>query len=314
LLTSFIKINDNEADVVPWFVLNCHLQAGKQGQRRVRQMLEGTKAIITMAKKLKVKEPETAVAAIVCGDFNGGSECGAVRLLEDGFIDSEFLEDGESVTSKRKDIPMVFPLKDVVTAIERDPPPTLVVPELISQMVQEGGNGYDNPILTESVVERLTKIYHARATCEMNGEKLMSATDVEKWLVLINGKLGRGDEYREAAKQMGWKPPPNAEEMSYDEIKKLVTLPSEAFLSLQGFLTVYQKELEGGKFWGINHDLTILGEPLDDCGVFNARFDRIYCTSNVQPIAVVDFEATKPCPNAEEPSDHLPVAACFTMK
>jgi hypothetical protein len=36
-----------------WFVLNCHLQAGKQGSRRVRQINEGVKATLTLARKLK---------------------------------------------------------------------------------------------------------------------------------------------------------------------------------------------------------------------------------------------------------------------
>lgn len=36
-----------------WYVLNCHLQAGSEGKRRVRQIQEGTKAIVTLAKRLK---------------------------------------------------------------------------------------------------------------------------------------------------------------------------------------------------------------------------------------------------------------------
>jgi endonuclease/exonuclease/phosphatase family metal-dependent hydrolase len=36
-----------------WYVLNCHLQAGAEARRRVRQIQEGTKAVITLAKKLK---------------------------------------------------------------------------------------------------------------------------------------------------------------------------------------------------------------------------------------------------------------------
>jgi mRNA deadenylase 3'-5' endonuclease subunit Ccr4 len=36
-----------------WYVLNCHLQAGKQASRRLRQMNEGIKAVITAARKLK---------------------------------------------------------------------------------------------------------------------------------------------------------------------------------------------------------------------------------------------------------------------
>lgn len=59
LLTAFQRVGknsgseDDEKDNQHWFVLNCHLQAGKQGKRRVRQIQEGTKAIITMANKLK---------------------------------------------------------------------------------------------------------------------------------------------------------------------------------------------------------------------------------------------------------------------
>jgi hypothetical protein len=36
-----------------WYVLNCHLQAGKQGPRRVRQINEGVRAVVTLARKLK---------------------------------------------------------------------------------------------------------------------------------------------------------------------------------------------------------------------------------------------------------------------
>lgn len=36
-----------------WHVLNCHLQAGAEARRRVRQIHEGTKAVLTLARKLK---------------------------------------------------------------------------------------------------------------------------------------------------------------------------------------------------------------------------------------------------------------------
>jgi hypothetical protein len=38
-----------------WYILNCHLQAGGQAQRRLRQIMEGIKAVVTAAKKLKGK-------------------------------------------------------------------------------------------------------------------------------------------------------------------------------------------------------------------------------------------------------------------
>jgi mRNA deadenylase 3'-5' endonuclease subunit Ccr4 len=36
-----------------WYVLNCHLQAGKQASRRLRQINEGVRGVITIARKLK---------------------------------------------------------------------------------------------------------------------------------------------------------------------------------------------------------------------------------------------------------------------
>lgn len=38
-----------------WFVCNCHLQAGKQAPRRVRQINEAMRGILTLARKLKGK-------------------------------------------------------------------------------------------------------------------------------------------------------------------------------------------------------------------------------------------------------------------
>ena len=54
LLTIFRPIGENVMDDGNnWYVLNCHLQAGKQASRRLRQIVEGVKAVFTAAKKLK---------------------------------------------------------------------------------------------------------------------------------------------------------------------------------------------------------------------------------------------------------------------
>jgi hypothetical protein len=233
----------------PWFVLNCHLQAGKEGKRRLRQIQEGTKAIITLANKLRVKDPASNIHAIICGDFNGGIECGAVRFLEEGFVDASFLEDGEQVSSNRKELPMKSPLQDVMSCTEHSPPPTMVVARTHPQLVQGGDSGYENPILSPGVVDRLKRIYNARASQEDGGAKNMSRQDVHQWLVDINGQVGRGDEYREAARQMGWTPPHDSEGLSADDLKKRITLPENGVLTLEGFIAVYQRELNGGKFW-----------------------------------------------------------------
>ena len=57
---STVDNNDNDSDSLlneafkrNWHVLNCHLQAGSEGRRRVRQIDEGVKACFNLAKKLK---------------------------------------------------------------------------------------------------------------------------------------------------------------------------------------------------------------------------------------------------------------------
>jgi len=300
------------------------------------------------------RNPERNTKLVVCGDFNGGRECGAVRYLEDGFVDEEFREDGDPVVSSTKTLPLENPMTDVmslpvepsssmesgitedVVAQAREPPATLVVPELISLIcLKSGGTAYENPTLSDDVVERLSRIYDRFATHETSRgdgsgvggstaggiatsssqvKRVMNAKDVERWLVAINKQLGRGSEFREAARQMGWKGKNSGggSDSDNETRKDNITLPRGGLLSLDGFLEVYQAELRGGKFWGIAYDLAVLGEPLPtDAGVFQGRYDRMYCSSAVQPVAIMDFPCREACPNGSEPSDHLPVAAAF---
>jgi hypothetical protein len=258
------------------------------------------------------KEPEINAPLIVCGDFNGGAECGAVRYLEDGRIDETFVEDGDPVTSGLKGMPFTQPLTDVMTTVDRPPPPTLVVPELISIMVK--GIAFDHAELSDEVVTRLTRIYDRLATHEPPGSsrRVMNPQDVERWMIATNGQLGRGSEFREAARQMGWRD--SNPDATAAESKDRIVIPPGGLLSLDGFVQVYQAELDAGKFWGIANDMAVLGEPLPDAGVFQSRYDRMYCSAAVQTTAVMDFLCSVPCPNDKEPSDHLPVAASFTIK
>lgn len=380
------KKEDTSQQQIQWHVLNCHLQAGLQAPRRLRQIEDGIKASCKFAndhykkiqqantqsqskknKKHKDKDkdkdnPKSSSASpiaspsphlIVCGDFNGGAECAAVRYLEDGSVTPEFLEDGKSTTSKLKTLPATIPapshLLDVFAAVndfrqdtntninikhnqdqENDndkdkAPPTMVVQELISNMVHPDSEE-GQPKLSDPVLECLERIYHRFAThtheqvkVNPNTEKetkakqmQMNVENVEQWLIAINGKLGRGSEFRAAAAEMGWKAPPEEEDLPKEERSPIV-LPPNSILTLEGFQNVYQLELQQGKFWGIAHDLAVLGEPLPDAGLYVARFDRMYCTSNLRPYAAIDTLSDIPCPNSVEPSDHLPIAASFTL-
>jgi endonuclease/exonuclease/phosphatase family metal-dependent hydrolase len=57
LLTAFSVRNPTNSQTKPpkrnWYVLNCHLQAGREGKRRLRQINEGVRAVLTLARKLK---------------------------------------------------------------------------------------------------------------------------------------------------------------------------------------------------------------------------------------------------------------------
>lgn len=192
LLTAFMLKDEEHIDEERnWHVLNCHLQAGKQGSRRVRQIVDGVSACTKLAKKLKETDP-TDPMLIVCGDFNGGDECGAIRYIEDGLIGPDFVEDGEAVTSRDKKITTCAPLVDAMILKHREAPPTLVVPELISLMVHDStsATAYDNPILSKDIIERLKRIYDNFATYRDEGNKrVMCKTDVEQWLEIINKKV-----------------------------------------------------------------------------------------------------------------------------
>lgn len=275
---------------------------------------------------------------VVCGDFNGGSECGAVHYLEDGGVNPDFIEDGEQVTSKIKNSPLANPMIDVATTIVRNqstkndedenknvPPPTLVVAELISQMVKTGSEAYQSPQLSDDLVERLQRCYKKYASLSVasdNGNELvMNKGDVEKWLVDINHQVGRGSEFRTAAKEMGYTEPEEKENNDNDKSeqqekkkeKPRIFIPENGILTMDGFLNVYRGELRGGKFWGIASDLAVMGEMLPNIGVFEARYDRMYCSTSLQTTALIETISKVPCPNDIEPSDHLPIGASFKL-
>jgi hypothetical protein len=276
-----------------------------------------------------VKAPEKeGVPLIVCGDFNGGGECAAIRFMEDGEVLASFVEDGDSVTSSRKQLPLPRHLVDasaVATRPELRPPPaTLVVSELISLLIKSRDSStaataevaYSQPDFTDDVIDRLKRIYGRFATTcsseflndsvgdclsKEQNVKVMGVADVERWLLTINKQLGRGSEFREAARQMGCKFDSigtvkddsdgqesgerqtgacESDQADIDDIDvkggDLIQLPRDGYLSFDGFRTVYEKELRQGKFWGIAYDLAVLGEPLPDAGIYEARYDRIY--------------------------------------
>ena len=210
------------------------------------------------------------------------------------------------------------------TSIDRggDPAPaTLIVPEIISLMIdpKDAETAYPDPQFSSDVLDSLHRIYYRFATTqspdaspEQMESRQMGKADVERWLNIINLRVGRGTEFRNAAKRMGWDEP-SVENTKKDE-RAPICIPENGVLTLENFVSVYLDELRQGKFWGIAWDLAALDEPLSVNDVFRARYDRIYCSQSLLPAAVVDTLSDAACPNEFEPSDHLPVCASFIRR
>jgi hypothetical protein len=162
-------------------------------------------------------------------------------------------------------------------------------------------------------------------------ERVMGVKDVEAWLTVINGQVGRGSEFRAAAAYMesSIEPLQHAEEEGREEegdkhegdgvegdnnrLLKTGELPAKGHLTLAAFLSVYRAELNQGKVWGVAHDLAALGRPppLDPSRLYRARFDRLYLSGPSPLLAVKAFHSDRALPNELHPSDHLPVMALF---
>lgn len=304
-------------------VINCHLQAGPEGARRLRQVHD---AVESAAKAFKKNGGDgRAMALLVCGDLNGDERSAAVRLLEDGSVDASAREDGEPVTSKLKKLPLA-PLTDcAATVASRPPPPTLVVAELISALV-EGGHDADTG--RAATLSAGAEAALAETFAELSGRKgHMDAADVARWLVRVNLKLGRGSEFRAACREMdgpaggGRAGAPAAEDggagaEAAATAAEAPALPADGVLTFGGFRRVYEAELRAGKYWGVSYDMHALGHPppAPAASLFCARYDRVYASEALELLAVRDSTSDAPCPNRAQPSDHLPVGVTVRLR
>lgn len=100
LITPFVLAGVAQAR--PCFVVNCHLSAGPEGPRRLRQIMDAAEAIRKITQNKKPHE-ESGVVVFV-GDMNAEASepTGVATLLEAGEVRPEFLEDGNPVTTKAK--------------------------------------------------------------------------------------------------------------------------------------------------------------------------------------------------------------------
>uniref|UniRef100_A0A7S1HVZ7 Endonuclease/exonuclease/phosphatase domain-containing protein n=1 Tax=Eutreptiella gymnastica TaxID=73025 RepID=A0A7S1HVZ7_9EUGL len=280
------------------FVVNCHLTAGPEAGRRLRQMHE---ALDTIRKEQNKAKATPTPPVVVVGDFNSQGNSAVRHLLLNQEVTPEFRESGDptergvqgqQITSKTRK-QTVGPFQDAYArAYESGPSPaTLVVPLLDDKMVHQ-----DTGAITADVTEQVRKMFGKFSS----DRQVMTRPEVEQWLLTINKVLGRGSEYRSAMKRMEER---GAEHMTFDD-----------------FLSVYESELKEGKFWGVEYDLGVVnGQGMAEPGSppFEATFDYVYYTTQTLKVHSVQEVLTQAetaavksgsrLPNEWHPSDHLPV-------
>ena len=385
-LITKLRKKETEQD---FYVVNCHLSAGPQSKRRLKQMhaaMETIRKEVTKEhkeqsfffqkeeKQRKKKEKQErkeqglpqeghgeqkmsgtstplrqvpnleecmkATKVIVCGDFNSQGNTGVKCLLEQGMVDSMFRESGDptesgepsQLTSKQlfNKLSMFEDAYEVAYASMSTPPPsTLICPDIMDKMVD-----IDTGEMTAGMTAALRTMYNnlCSSTTDTGEDKedattttttTMTLEDVNKWLIHINGELGRGSEYRSAMRILEETKAAAAEAVAKNE-GEVDTIS----FTFDNFKQVYREELCGGKYWGVEHDVSkINGSGMKCVGApaFEARFDYVYFTSNMKCTAVsmVLTDEQKDCiydactdvlPNSWHPSDHLPLRASFQLE
>ena len=113
-LTTMLRLRGDDGMALrgrePLFVVNCHLSAGPEARRRLRQVHEALDAI-RKARAKSAADADKSAAVLCAGDFNSQGRSGVRELLEVGEVLSTFRESGDptehnqhanEVTSKPK--------------------------------------------------------------------------------------------------------------------------------------------------------------------------------------------------------------------
>jgi len=292
------------------FVVNVHLSAGPEADRRLRQMHEALETVAKEAKKMSLDV--SGLPVVVCGDFNSQGQSAVRELLVAGSVGPEFREagdptekgqEGKQITSKTKSHKLCkfLDATDLAFYEKGGAPSTLLVANIDAKMLEANGEP------TKKMEELLRKAFESCCS-EGSTEGGMLSADIERFLLRINRKIGRGSEFR--------------------FVEACCERRGERILSYEDFRALYVEELKEGKFWGVEHDLReLLGFGLEEpaSGPCQLRFDYIYFTTGTlqlraaqEPLRAEEYTQIfgapyEVLPNPWHPSDHLPVSAFFTF-
>jgi endonuclease/exonuclease/phosphatase family metal-dependent hydrolase len=281
---------------------------------------------------------------IICGDFNSQGNTGVRQLLTQGHILPSYRECGDpteknhpSLTSKEKGHPFTL-FEDVyhrafAVTPSAKPPATLICPDLMDKMV-DPNDGTATPAMVEkwrSMFDKLRECKPLPSAGDVSSGE-MSREAVDAWLVRVNGVLGRGSEYRAAYRILdGDDDEGRGESKTAAACVVKESRRRRLSISFEEFCSVYQAELDQGKFWGVEHDVVaVLGPGRGLCAPgsppFCARFDQMWSTTTMtMRCAYVKRVLTEEhrrllletcesvIPNEWHPSDHLALRAGFHL-
>jgi len=269
-LTTLLELKDKDGGAAQprsVFVVNCHLTGGPSPDKRLRQIHDTTEYIRKEMNKMQpakvggkknanaddaaavaMQQPPQQPAVILCGDFNEEGDTAVKMLLCEGSVPANFTSQGTILTSKVKKQELgIFcdAHAKVYATAGATRPPSLICPNLAEHFVLDASAPDAAGIRpTQKLVHAVSKAWE----CFTGGSACMSREAMEKWLVQINGQIGRGSEYRNAVAVLEKK-----REAGEDEV-----------LTFEEFLGLYVSELAEGKFWGVHHDLQQrLESPVD---------------------------------------------------
>lgn len=274
-------------------VINCHLKAGADPGRRLRQVTDA----LEQAHKVSRQLGEEAPRLVMAGDFNSNPEGTAVeQLLREGEVSPSFREAryGDlELSSKVKKQPF-GPFEDAYEqAYGRGAAPlTLLLPDRQGLLLDEQGE------LRPALEEAFRALFRRFS----GTSDRMDRAAVDRWITTINRRPGRGSEWTKARVLFQER---GTEQLTEDDL-----------------VGIYRAELREGKPWGVLHDLHACGAmpEMRPPGVFGGRFDQIHYTARTLSLAAVReplgeelrervWGQRETLPNAWHPSDHLPVGA-----
>jgi len=273
-------------------VLNGHLTAAPQPERRFRQVFDALDQLRKDLKRLQV--PPESAAVVVCGDFNAAPADSATHhLLTGGTVDAEFREprwpDRRLSSKPRRHI--FAPFSEVYQEALGAPPVTLLGSRIAGTLDADGAPTAALMSAIDDLFERF-----ARASDRMTW------AEVEAWLCAINRAPDRGSEHRKA--------------------RAIVEAEGTDWLSREAWIGIYASELAEGKFWSVLHDLQVCGvQPPGARVLYEASLDRIYASGLTIRAAWDPLTPARRAallgggiglPNAWHPSDHLPLGAVLS--